>query len=137
MTKEALRRCRGLMLEAKHLRDMLACLNAAATAPRTSQVSDMPHAPQSSADAIPAAVERIWELEAKYYTKLSAALVEVSKVEAAIEKLEPTLRVLVRMHYIQGLTWEATAEAMNYSVQHIHRLHSNALILLKSEEESK
>lgn len=52
-------------------------------------------------------------------------------VEKAIETLSPTERTLMRLRYIEGLSWQAICGRINYSWQQTHRIHSRALIKIK------
>ena len=58
-----------------------------------------------------------------------ADLVEVScEISRAIQKVENyDYQDLLVKRYILGETWEKIAEDMNYSEQHIHRLHGEVL----------
>lgn len=49
-------------------------------------------------------------------------------VGAAIDEIQDTkLQELLRLRYIDGMTWERISEYMNYSYMQISRLHSKAL----------
>ena len=49
-------------------------------------------------------------------------------VGAAIDEIQDaTLQELLRLRYIDGMTWERISEHMNYSYMQISRLHSKAL----------
>ena len=51
---------------------------------------------------------------------------------AAIDALpDPRLRELLRLRYIEGLTWERIAEKMGLSRQWVWKLHGNALIEIR------
>ena len=51
---------------------------------------------------------------------------------AAIDALpDPRLRELLRLRYIEGLTWERISVRMNYSYMQVCRLHGKALSELK------
>ncbi|MGI6030904.1 MAG: hypothetical protein ACOX7F_05320 [Eubacteriales bacterium] len=48
---------------------------------------------------------------------------------------DKTLQTLLRCRYIDGLTWEALAEQMVYSYQHVFRLHKKAIDLLELDQD--
>ena len=50
---------------------------------------------------------------------------EIGKAIASVP--DGRLRVLLRMRYVDGLTWEQIAEEMHYSWRQIVRMHGNAL----------
>lgn len=45
-----------------------------------------------------------------------------------------TYRILLTKRYIEGKKWENIAVEMNYSWQHIHKLHNRALLRLKIDD---
>lgn len=52
-------------------------------------------------------------------------------VEAAIEKLpQNKYRRLLRSYYVDGLTWEETADELGVDVRSVHRIHGKALMCL-------
>ena len=72
------------------------------------------------------------ELQERYRTKLDELLQAQLEIERAIDTLDPTERTLLRLHYIQGETWEQAAVTMNYSWRQVHRIHARALKKLES-----
>ena len=58
-------------------------------------------------------------------------LVELEEIERAIDALESRERLILRDHYINGLTWEEVSCRRHYSLQHVHRIHAEALKNLK------
>ena len=63
--------------------------------------------------------------------KLEAAIDARLRMEEAIENLEAQERVLMRLRYIEGLTWERIAEEMHYSYQWVCTLHERILQKMK------
>lgn len=60
--------------------------------------------------------------EIRKYTRLRA------KVNKAIELQEDeNERLLLKLRYIEGMTWEEISEKMNLSTRHVYRLHKIAL----------
>lgn len=59
-------------------------------------------------------------------------LVEM-KVSAAkeINKLEGKYYLVMSLRYLECLNWEWVARRMEHSIQHVHRLHGQALNILK------
>ncbi len=58
---------------------------------------------------------------------------ELLHIEQVIEALEPTERTLMRLRYIDGLSWQAICTRINYSWQQTHRIHARALIKIKDK----
>lgn len=61
-------------------------------------------------------------------------IMEIKKeIEEVIGKIEnPTLRALLQYRYINGETFEKTAELMCYEERHIYRLHKKAIETVKN-----
>lgn len=53
-------------------------------------------------------------------------------IERAIETLEPRERQAIRMHYIDGLSWEAIGYKMYYERSQIFRIRKAAIEKLKN-----
>lgn len=78
-----------------------------------------------------AQLERLKDLAKMYADKLVELYAAKLAIENAIETLEPRERRLVRLYYIDGLTWEQVCVEMHYSWNHIHRLHRAVLEKLR------
>lgn len=64
--------------------------------------------------------------------KIETYVEMLAEVEKTISTLpESKERMLMRFHYINGLSWEKTAEELNLSVRHVTRLHGNILLKIK------
>jgi RNA polymerase sigma factor (sigma-70 family) len=72
------------------------------------------------------------DLWAKYQKTMAELTDALTEIENAIEVLEPRERTLIRLYYVQGLTWEAVCVEMNYSWSQIHRIHGAALKALRN-----
>ena len=78
------------------------------------------------------AIDKYMEAEQKYYQRVVEVDTILNDIESSIDELEDdTLRVLMRHRYIEGHTWEQVAVNMSYSWQHVHKLHSLALQVIK------
>ena len=67
------------------------------------------------------------DLAALYRTKRQELAGQLRAVEAALETLGPTERTLMRLRYIEGLSWQAVSMRIHYSWKQTHRIHKNAL----------
>lgn len=63
----------------------------------------------------------------QYWSKYDKLIDKLGEIERAIEKLDSTERTIMRLRYIDNLTWEEIAVKLKYSWQHIHRIHKNIL----------
>lgn len=70
-------------------------------------------------------------LQECYTKKLEELVTAQLEIEEAITVLDPVERELVRMRYIDGLSWYKIQTRINYSEKQTHRIHARALIKLK------
>lgn len=73
------------------------------------------------------------ELRAVYDEKRGALAAKLTRIENAIECLEPIERQVLRLRYIEGLEWHQVAARVHYSLSDVHRKHSHALVKLKDK----
>ena len=135
MTKERLKGYQAMKREADQLRERLAELEAAMTAPKIQQITGMPGGGSHEGSALENQVARHTELAELYREKLAAMAEEQLAMEQAIAPLDTRERVMLRHRYIEGMTWEGVCVAMSYSRSQVHRIHAAALQKLKNEDE--
>lgn len=70
------------------------------------------------------------DIVALYRQKEAELEAQLRAVETAILCLPATERVIIRRHFIQGLTWRQVAEKENYSERQTRRLCNKALARL-------
>lgn len=79
-------------------------------------------------DRIPNIIAKIVDLEAQINQEIDSFIDLKKEVHDAIESVKsPDQRLVLRCRYVEFLTWEKTAECLNYSIKQIHRIHSAAL----------
>jgi RNA polymerase sigma factor (sigma-70 family) len=127
MTKERLRAYRDIKLERDRLEAMVAALEYG---PGGLRMDGMPRSGKISDPTGSQAIDhtQVMDLYRQKVAELGAALIEI---EQAIECLEPRERTLVRLYYMEGLTWEEVCVEMSYSWRQIHRIHARVLGQLK------
>lgn len=136
MTKAQLKTYRDLKLERDNLVEMITELETILYGPKAQRQDGMTRNPSLVSLTVENTAIKLDELLKVYTAKvaeLSAALVEI---ENAIETLPPRERILIRLHYAKGLTWEEVCIAMSYSWRQVHRIHAKALEALKNKEET-
>lgn len=133
MTKERLKNYRWLRDELGQLSARLAECEAGLFAPKAQRLSGMPSAP-SKGNAMEDMAVRHMQLQALYQRRCDELAAELLAIEAAIESLDPTARLLCRWRYIDGLPWKQVCERMNYSWSQVHNLHRHALDVLRAGE---
>lgn len=127
MTKAKLRAYRDIKLERDRLEAMVARIEYGLNGLR---MDGMPRSGKVSDPTGQQAIEhtRVMDLYMQKAAELDKALLEI---EAAIECLGPRERTLIRLYYVDGLTWEEVCVAMTYSWRQVHRIHAQALEQLK------
>ena len=123
LTKYDLRKYKAIKAEIVQLQEQINELESVMVAPKIPQLTGMPFGGSSEPDKIGNIVAKASKLRDMYYTKL-AGLVELQEtIEAAIAGLDNKEQLLIRLYYFSGYTWEEVAVRLNYSWQHVHRLH--------------
>lgn len=105
----------------------IASLNDLATR-CTTTFSDMPRNPNRGGSKIEDCVIKIIELEESIKKDIEK-LVDLKSEIMAVIKGVPNVeyQTLLEKRYLCFITWEQIAVDMNYSMQHVHRMHSAAL----------
>lgn len=135
MTKERLRKYQTIKREADQIRGQIDTLKLSAYAPRVPSLDGVPSSGGGGhSDPVGDAVVKLAELRARYDTKLAELLTEQLAIETAIDRLDGVHRMLLRYKYIDGLPWEEVCLKINYSWRQTHRLHAQALEMLRREE---
>lgn len=104
--------------------------------PRTANLDGMPRSP-GTGDPVARMVLQYAELENRYLVLRGRLAAEQAHVEEMIESLDPRARRLLRLRYIDGLTWEDVGEAMGYSERQANRIHDDALEKLLERENAQ
>ncbi|MDD6991761.1 MAG: DUF1492 domain-containing protein [Oscillospiraceae bacterium] len=122
------------LLQARFLDDrinsktqQIASLNELA-AKCTTTFSDMPRNPNRGHSRVEDCVIKIIDLEDSLKKDIEK-LVDLKKEIMGVIKAVPNVeyQTLLEKRYLCFITWEQIAVDMNYSMQHIHRMHSAAL----------
>ena len=123
----------SLKEEREQLRRQLDELEATLYYPKIQRLNDMPSSP-SKENTLELMVARHVELQERYEAKIAEMTKEMLLIDAAIDALDPTARMLLRYRYLDGLKWEEVCVRMNYSWMQTHRIHANALNQLRDSE---
>ena len=94
----------------------------------TTTFSDMPRNPNRGHSRVEDCVIKIIDLEDSIKKDIEK-LVDLKKEIMGVIKAVPNVeyQTLLEKRYLCFITWEQIAVDMNYSMQHIHRMHSAAL----------
>lgn len=106
----------------------------------TATISDMPHSPNSGGSTMADAVCKIIDLQEEINKDIDR-LVDLKREIMGVIKAVPNVeyQTILEKRYLCFISWEQIAVDMNYSMQHIHRMHSSALkeIVVPNQDESK
>lgn len=101
----------------------------------TQALTGMPIAHANSNGVIPGSVERILEKKECLLEELHRGISAREEIELTIGLLDDArMRDLFSLRYIQGRSWEDIANTLHYSIQHIYRLHREAVFLIEIKE---
>lgn len=134
MTKKRLKAYRAMKLELDGIASTLATLESVVYGPKGSRLDGMPRSGSGDGGPVERAAIKLTDLQEKYLDKAAALIEATEEVEDAIEILDERQRTLMRLYYIQGLSWEDVCGRMSYSWRQIHRIHSAALQALQTIE---
>ena len=125
--KEYLSQARTLDMRIKSKLQQIESLNELATS-CTVVYSDMPRNPNHGGSKIEKAVVKIIEVEESLKRDVEN-LVELKKeIMTTIHSVANVeLQTLLEKRYLCFLSWEQIAVEMHYSIQHIYRMHDEAL----------
>ena len=85
-------------------------------------------------------IGKMMDLEEELNRDIDALVDLKREIMGAIKKVENTEhQTLLEMRYLSFMTWERIADDLDYSIQHIHRLHRQALekISVPAKDEMK
>ena len=123
LTKYDLRKYKAIKAEILQLQEQINELESVMVAPKIPQLTGMPFGGSSEPDKIGNIVAKVNKLRDLYYDKLMALVELQEAIENAIAGLDSKERLLIRLYYFSCYTWEEVAVRLNYSWQHVHRLH--------------
>ncbi len=123
LTKYDLRKYKAIKAEIVQLQEQITELKSVMVAPKIPQLTGMPFGGSGEPDKIGNVVAKADKLSSLYYEKLKPLIDLQITIENAIEVLDEQERLLIRLYYFSNYTWEEVAVRLNYSWQHVHRLH--------------
>lgn len=130
MTKKDLQQYYWIIKNIERLEEKLFELEEKAR--KTTSVLQLAPGQSNNVDNLGDLVASMVDYQNKINELLAEAMKVAKRIEEAIAQLPERERYLVRARYIDCKSWEQIAVDMNYSWQHIHRIHSKALKLLAS-----
>ena len=111
--------------------EQIISLHALATK-ATSTLSDMPVSKTESQSKMAEIIAKIVDLEAEINRDIEKLMEIKQNIVSTIKKVQnPELQTLLELRYLCFRTWEQVALEMDYSIQHIFRIHDKALKSVK------
>lgn len=111
------------------IKDEIATLRASVMLPQSGS-DGMPHGTNKS--DLSGYAARLDELIEKLQAELDNKWNARCAIKDVIEKLpDETEKAVLNFRYINGWKWERIAEEMFYTYQHVHKIHSKALMDLE------
>lgn len=125
-TKTWLRSYRYLLKESERIGEELEYWRSKSER-MTREMSGQPSG-SGSCDKVSASVEKILEIEEKLSQKHADLVEQKTQIEAAIDSLpDDTCRLILKLKYINGNTWEQIAVKLDCTYRWVLYLHGRAL----------
>lgn len=129
MTKKELHELYWIKRNIKQMEAKLIELETSATKITTQLTSEMKSG-VSSQDKLGDVVSKIVDLQDEINAQLRRYYERVNYIERAVEALPSREAFLIRLRYLEQMSWEHICIEMNYSWRQIHYIHSEALKML-------
>lgn len=125
--KEYLSQARTLNMRIKSKLQQIESLNELATSCNV-VYSDMPRNPNRGGSKVERAVLKIIEVEESLKQDVENLVDLKREIMSAVQSVSDVeLQALLEKRYLCFLPWEEIAEEMHYSIQHVYRMHGEAL----------
>ena len=125
--KAYLGQARYLDMRIKSKIQQINSLNELATS-CTAVLSDMPHNPNKGRSRVEDCVMKIIEVQESLKADIDRLVETKKEIMATVKAVDDVeLQTLLEKRYLCFLSWEKIAVDMHYSIQHIYRMHDQAL----------
>lgn len=135
MNRDGLYTMRKSIREREQLREMVAELENARISPRAAAYGGERVQSSPKGDIQPDVIQRIDDLLQRYNAKLRESLEAVAEFERAAECLNEQERVILRMYFVQGRTWEEICVEKHISWGRVMKIRRDALDILCEKQE--
>ena len=132
MDEEKLCRVKEAYKEWKQLKGKLEEFESMRISPRITAYGGERVQTSPKGDLQPDTIEKVDALIAVYNAKLSKCAELIAEFENAIGRLKGRDRRIMRLYYIDGMTWEKVCVEVDVSWMHLHRLRKK--IMAKMQE---
>ena len=133
ITRKDLDICASLVREAQDIKERMQRLRSLAES-TTAPFRDMPGGAVLSDKTGNGAIA-LADLEADARRRIQSYFEHAGEVDKAIGELaDPNQRIILRLRYVDGLTWREVSEKANYEERQCRRIHGDALSALGVEK---
>lgn len=127
MKKERLREIRYIYEEAEELREKIVQFEAMRISPRSAVYGSERVQSSMKGDIQASTIATIDALLRSYNAKLRACIKITMEFEQALMTLSERERIVIRKHYLDGMTWSEIQDDMNMSERNLKRISSRAM----------
>lgn len=127
MTIDDLRAVRDAHIQIQSLTERIARLRSALEGCTAKPLSKMPRGRSASRDKLGDDVARLLELEERRRKQIIDLEIRLEDVEKWIEGLPPHQAKVMRLRYVDGLSWRQVAKRAGYSYDRVRHIHSDAM----------
>lgn len=127
MKKERLREIRFIYEEADELREKIIQFESMRISPRSAVYGSERVQSSMKGDIQPNTIATLDALLRTYNAKLRACIKVTMEFEQALEKLSERERIIIRKHYLDGMTWSDMQDDMNMSERNLKRISGRAM----------
>lgn len=133
MKKERLREIRYIYEEAEELREKIIQFETMRISPRSAVYGSERVQSSMKGDIQPSTIATLDALLRTYNAKLRACIKITMEFEQAIAALSERERIIIRKHYLDGMTWSDMQDEMNMSERNLKRISGRAMKKLTQE----
>ena len=127
MKKERLREIRYIYEEAEELKEKIIQFETMRISPRSAVYGSERVQSSMKGDIQPNTIATLDALLRSYNAKLRACIKITMEFEQALEKLSDRERIIIRKHYLDGMTWSDIQDDMNMSERNLIRISNRAV----------
>ena len=127
MTTTDLRAVRDTHMQIQSLTERIARLRSALESCTPKPLSRMPKSRAASQDKLGDDVIRLLELEERRRQQIIDLELRLEDVESWIDSLSPQQARVMRLRYVDGLSWRQVARRCHYSCDWVRHMHSDLL----------
>lgn len=127
MKKERLREIRFVYDEAEELREKIIQFETMRISPRSAVYGSERVQSSMKGDIQASTIATLDALLRSYNAKLRACIKITMEFEQALEKLSDRERIVIRKHYLDGMTWSDIQEEMGMCERNLIRISNRAI----------